>query len=483
MGSQAPPFHHSPKNCSLIQRYLAQYAEPQVDAVATLQERLRSRQTNLGTETAYAAVLVIPAFDESIGFMEQVLPTAIANTLVIVVVNAAEDSDRPALNRTQQLLHSFNPGDELLTVIPHNATTDLIVVDCCTPGRQLPPKQGVGLARKIGGDIALACIMQELVASLWIHYTDADVVLPQDFFQVGALGNATIAQPHDDIAVILYPFRHHPWHGAIALYEASLRYYVVQLAWARSPYAFHTIGSLMCVNAVHYAKVRGFPKRKAAEDFYMLNKLAKTGTVVQLQHPIVILDSRISHRVPFGTGATMTRLAQAPTLTFYHPQIFVHLRDWLQCLDQLWSVEGAAMAQSPSDRGMTHLEQWFATSPWSGAPWLPHVLDIGLAQTLQQAQRQSGDRPHFQRFMHTWFDAFRTLKFVHYLRDQSYPSLSFEQLMEELGRSPFWADMDAMNQDNRSVSASFTVDDFQRYLIDQETRQTLILEVPPSDQP
>ncbi|MGK7890770.1 MAG: hypothetical protein AB4042_15670, partial [Leptolyngbyaceae cyanobacterium] len=329
---------------------------------------------------------------------------------------------------------------------------------------QLPSKQGVGLARKIGGDVALACMMQQLVTSQWIHYTDADVVLPEDFLgpsePLGEWESEGVRE--DQTAVKLYPFRHRPWHEAIALYEISLRYYVVQLAWARSPYAFHTIGSLMCVNSLHYAQVRGFPKRKAAEDFYMLNKLAKTGAVVQLQRPIVTLESRVSHRVPFGTGATMTRLSQTPTFTFYHPQIFVHLRDWLQCIDQLWSVDTEAIA---------HLEHWFSHSPWADAPWIDHVLDIGLTQTLQQAHRQSRDRAHFHRFMQTWFDAFRTLKFVHYLRDHHYPSLSFEQLMRELGRSPFWKDTDARDtRYNRPVPASFTLDDFQHYLLNQEIR-------------
>jgi hypothetical protein len=31
--------------------------------------------------------------------------------------------------------------------------------------------------------------------------------------------------------------------------------------------------------------------------------------------------------------------------------------------------------------------------------------------------------------MHTWFDAFRTLKLIHYLRDHHLPSISFEALV------------------------------------------------------
>ncbi len=69
---------------------------------------------------------------------------------------------------------------------------------------------------------------------------------------------------------------------ATQLYELSLRYYVAGMKFARSPYAFHTIGSSMAVSPVHYARVRGFPKREAGEDFYLLNKLAKLGSVLEL---------------------------------------------------------------------------------------------------------------------------------------------------------------------------------------------------------
>jgi hypothetical protein len=33
--------------------------------------------------------------------------------------------------------------------------------------------------------------------------------------------------------------------------------------------------------------------------------------------------------------------------------------------------------------------------------------------------------------MHTWFDAFRTLKLIHYLRDHHLPSISYQALVAE----------------------------------------------------
>ena len=439
-----------------IERYLERYAEPLCHQLPHPNQLLEQTENRV---IAYDQVLVIPAFDEPVGCLDHVLPSTLQRTLVIVVVNAAEDSDRAAIERTQRFWHSFQKGDSdrsiktasadsatlnRYRIIPHNPDTTVLVVDCCTEGHQLPCNQGVGLARKIGGDIALTYMAQSIVNSDWIHYTDADVVLPDDFFPMDLAAylqeSASPQTQQDDISVVLYPFRHQPPHHHILLYELSLRYYVTELAAARSPYAFHTIGSLMCVNGLHYAKVRGFPKRKAAEDFYMLNKLAKTGAIVQIHEPIVQLDSRLSHRVPFGTGAMMTKLAQADEFLFYHPAVFQHLREWMECIEALWPpiYEEKDSSPCPSIKSRGWLQTWFLESPWQGACWLDCLVDMGLEKTLKQAYRQNRDRQHFRFYMWTWFDAFRTLKFVHYLRDKHYPSLAVEEWVPLMNHEKSW---------------------------------------------
>ncbi len=380
--------------------YLDRYAEPIVTAFKP-KERLRH---------SYQFVIVIPAHNESPESLEQVLSQDLPNTLVIVVVNAAEaaESAEPtaeyltALQNTRNCLQYFHPEASPFTVVPHSDQTTLLIVDCCTPGRMLPHKQGVGLARKIGGDLAVACIADQIVASPWIHCTDADVELPAGYLN----------EVDSDVAVAIYPFRHCPPHRNILQYEISLRYYVLQTAAAASPYAFQNIGSLLKINAHNYVAVRGFPRRQAAEDFYMLNKLAKTGPVERLKAPIVSLSSRISGRVPFGTGAAMGRLSHAPDLQLYHPDVFRQLQTWLGLIERLWCDRALILQQG--------LARW-----WPVDRILLEILQVmGLEKILMQANRQCRDLPHFRFFLWGWFDAFRTLKFIHALRDQRYPSLS-----------------------------------------------------------
>lgn len=391
-----------------IAQYLEHYAEP---IAGWFQSEFLSQ-----LHKTYQFVLVIPAFAESLDCLEQVLPADLRQTLVIVVVNSAVDSDPSAIAQTRAFLKQFHNTQVPIYGLPLQQESDCLIVDCTSNGRQLPPKQGVGLARKIGGDLALVCIQQGIVQYSWIHCTDADVKLPLNYFDTEPLS--------PKVAVAIYPFEHSPLHENILAYEISLRYYVLQLAQAGSPYTFQTIGSLLKINAEHYAMVRGFPKRKAAEDFYMLNKLAKVGQVVRLKEPVIQLSSRKSQRVPFGTGAAMTRFAQQPRFELYHPEIFHHLKIWLDTIPTLWRDRGCIEAEG--------IEPW-----WSHrSTVLDALLNLGLKQILPHAYQQCSNIDYFQKYLWVWFDAFRTLKFIHYLRDHGFPNLPITEAITTLQGIP-----------------------------------------------
>ena len=281
----------------------------------------------------------------------------------------------------------------------------VLAIDRYSPGRRLPEKQGVGLARKIAGDLALRFSDSGQIRSDWILCTDAAVELPEDYLQ----RSASIAPSS---SAVLFPFMHVPEGDAlqaqaIALYEEFLNYYVEGLRFAGSPYAFHTIGSLIGIRATAYAAVRGFPKREAGEDFYLLNKLAKVGEVTQLSGQPVRIRGRVSSRVPFGTGAAVLkirdRLLRGQAYTVMAPEVFEGLRSWLAAL-RTFSVAGDvvslrdALARADGDL-------------------LQVVEDLGGVRAAEAAASQvSGVQ--LARRLTEWNDAFRTLKLLHALRDQ-----------------------------------------------------------------
>ena len=345
--------------------YLAGYAEPE------------ARRAAFATRT-YRHVISIPAFDEPRDFLQRVLPHGVSDLLVIVVANVPDHVSREdaAFARTRSLL-------DLEGAFDHARNVDVAVVD--RVNAPVPRRQGVGLARKIGADIALRLIVEREIETPVIFVTDADAVLPEGYFEAAG----------GEAAGWVYPFVHasgdRDLHGRALMYELSLRYYVNRLEYAGSPYAFHTVGSCLAVDSTSYAKVRGFPRRNAAEDFYLLNKLAKVGRIRRLSAPVIEIEARTSTRVPFGTGPALARIPRDPTVVpGYAPETFEALRAF-----------HASVAEG--------------TAP---DPPVPGLLDaIGY---------RPGRDP---RATHTWFDAFRTLKFVHAARD-AFPDVP---LLETLG--------------------------------------------------
>ena len=235
------------------------------------------------TKEPYGNVVVIPAMGETgslLAALDSIPPSPLGRVLAIVVLNAREGAE-PSV-------HEANAWAREHLATCSIGTGDVWVVDRSTPGRFLPDGEGVGLARKIGADLAAALRWDGHLRSRFVHCTDADVRLPEDYFdQSAVVERSTDAQ---SIAALLYRFEHVPGSQpetarAILLYELYLRYYVLGLRHAGSPYAFQTIGSTFAIETAAYAKVRGFPKRMAAEDFYLVNKLAKVGEVREPWRP------------------------------------------------------------------------------------------------------------------------------------------------------------------------------------------------------
>jgi hypothetical protein len=432
-----------------MEKYLRYYAEPETAAL-----------DGVPAGEPWQNVIVIPACNEEAGFLRPP-PACGGRSLMILVINESVTAPAHVSLKNQALAQVVQTRFErvwrsatesgLSLFRDRLAPRDVLLVDRFSDGRRLPVKGGVGHARKIGADLATGLIRREAIRSAWIHCTDADVQLPETYFTA----SQAVQDTESKIAALIYPFHHvegQPAEGhhvedrnagesgnvistdvilATQLYELSLRYYVAGMKYAGSPYAFHTIGSTMAVSACHYAKVRGFPKRAAAEDFYLLNKLAKVGFVLELGkspdcEPIRI-ESRRSDRVPFGTGAAVTRITEMADpekdFRFYHPAVFEMLRLWLQSLPRIWqarsSVLNMGLFPDPGGDDDQRGKQQVL---------LAALREIKTEQALEHAFRQSRSLDQFCLQMHTWFDAFRTLKLIHVLRDSHLPSISYAQL-------------------------------------------------------
>lgn len=400
-------------------------------------------------------VLVVPAYGESANFLDGYCAAAreAGRVLVVVVLNgrigapAAVDTANTACMRalrTRFSLEARGPGGWFGHALP-DAHLSVLVVDRFSPGRQLPARHGVGLARKLGADLALELIVAGRVRYPSIAMTDADAALPKDYF-------ARVAGCEPEYAAAVFPFWHEPRgepriDRATALYELRLRYFQRGLTWARSPYGFHTVGSTIVVDARSYALVRGVPARRAGEDFYLLNKLSKVGPVRYLAGDPIRLRSRLSERVPFGTGSESAKLARGATLHLYHADCFVAVGHLIQDLRDL-----ATTADEPPGQGHRAAADMLARMP----PLVRRFLEgQGALSAWSGIIAQAPDAASRLRRLHEWFDGFRTLKLIHHLRDHGSPSLPWQ---EAARRAPFMADV--------------SIDDDGAHL--QETRSALL---------
>lgn len=392
-----------------IAKYCDRYAEPEIAQLRGFPPSPRFRHA-----------IVVPAYRESGDFIARLqrLATQVSHTLVIVVINQPQQ-DRDTISSAALFDTVWDSGDlhwqsEQLTLLDWENNCAMMAVNRFSEGHRIPDKQGVGLARKIGCDLALALKEQDVLSARFIHSTDADAYLPEDYFS----RTANVGE----VSAAIYPFRHccdaSPVGQATAIYEQSLHYYVAGLAWAGSPYAFHTIGSCLALSMSHYAQVRGFPKRSGGEDFYLLNKLAKLAKPTQLQGTPIRLEARSSSRVPFGTGPAVSKIMALDSLadfTSYHPQVFRDLGHLLRRFTSLWQCR------------------------YELATWLSYLPDriqcalhaLGLESLVRHLQDQVTSEAASGKHIDHWFDAFRTLKFIHYLQANCFPELPFSEALPQ----------------------------------------------------
>ena len=413
---------------AIITRYLAGYAEQPIPTPPL--------------DQCWDVCVVIPVYAEATGFLDNLiaLQRSAASTLVIVVINRPETDPDVTVNQELRFALSalplqarLQPGCEVRTAA---TGLDVLVLDIETRNGPSPHKQGVGLARKVGCDLALHWYAAGSISSPWLYSSDADAQWPDDYFR--KIPDAPVTR-----GAVTFPFFHaatedthgdHDSEAACLLYELRLHHYVLGLKHAGSPYAFHTLGSCLAVHALDYAAVRGFPRRAGGEDFYLLNKVAKLGGVQTLAGQAIRLSPRVSTRVPFGTGPAVGALLaqlQSPTVTtptstalldtplFYNPACFEALRALLtECIAL---ADEAASTMNPT-RTIASLPENLA------GPTLTALGELGFEDALVHCHRQSQDAKGYLQHLYQWLDGFRTLKFVHAIRAAGFPDLSLHSL-------------------------------------------------------
>lgn len=222
----------------------------------------------------------------------------------------------------------------------------LTVIDRSTPGHGWTgKKKGVGWARKLLFDrIAEEHNGDELVVSM-----DADTAFDDDYLE--AVLATMNARPQ--CSAFWVPYCHplegdEPTQRALLRYECYMRRYLIQMLHIGSPYAFTALGSAMVFPVWAYRRVGGITPLQGGEDFYLLQKFAKTGTLTGCfaspydSRPMTVRpQGRPSPRVPFGTGPAIAKGVEAmqEAYPFYADEGFAAVRATYDLFPHLYEAD------------------------------------------------------------------------------------------------------------------------------------------------
>jgi hypothetical protein len=347
----------------------------------------------------------------------------LSKTLILFVVNNLTSSNVKVKEDNQEslvFLRKVIAENNLDAFTSRLIKSGLIVglVDAASKGNDFTDKTGgVGIARKVGMDLALTAFDYSIPKKKVIISLDADCKVDSCYL-------SSIAKAFNDfnLNAATIEFTHninsHSYETAILTYEIFLRHYVTGLLFAQSPYAYHAIGSALACDYESYIKMGGMNIRQAAEDFYFLQKLAKVYKIAKINTTVVSPSARESWRVPFGTGKSVMQFQSGEKqCSLYDPQVFKVLKEWIELFNSDVSLNPELLLQKAKDIH-TELYNYLVLKNFP-SQW-DKILNNCKSEKQLNYQRKN------------WFDAFNTLKLIHHLRDTAFPMREIFSAIEEM---------------------------------------------------
>jgi hypothetical protein len=310
------------------------------------------------------------------------------NTLVIVVVNNSSSTKDEYIANNLKTLKYFASKPQF--------NFSLSIIDASSENVEIPLKHaGVGMARKIGMDLALSHANPDTL----LFCLDGDTTVSTDYFSYVN----TFFENHGSNAAVV-GFSHSKndivqLEKNIRLYEDFLYYTAQKLDEVGSPYGYVAMGSAMVCRADAYAAIGGMPRKKATEDFYFLQELAKFRRVDSIPKKLVFPSSRLSDRVYLGTGFRMNQVEQGSTLEnlFFPQYAFDVIGIFLKKVTSNTQIDGEKIFDD-----LKNIDELL----------YEFLLEENFVDVWDKIQKVSPTKSHFIFQFHRWFDALKTYRLL-----------------------------------------------------------------------
>jgi hypothetical protein len=167
----------------------------------------------------------------------------------------------------------------------------------------------------------------------------------------------------------------------------------------------------MAVRAFAYMKQGGMNRRKAGEDFYFLQKFIDIDSFGEISETTVIPSPRMSDRVPFGTGRAIKEMLEneREIEKSYAFEVFEVLKD-----------------------SFAEVKSWYNQDIMINDKLIDFIGEEAFREKILEIKRNSTNNIGFEKRFFQWFNAFKTLKFVHFLRDEYYPNKPLTEVVPQL---------------------------------------------------
>jgi len=344
-------------------------------------------------QRGYKYFIIIPSYNEynyihnTLNSIKNQNQELLKKLLVIIVINNAKEAE-----------HSIyiNNLKTYKTIINSKYNFEIITLDCFSKKFALNKKvAGVGLARKIGMDY---CIPYASRDSLFCSI-DADTILNPDYLKI-----VSKKFHNKQLSAAVVNFKHQLTENkinqaAIIQYEKLIKHIARNINKTGSPYGFVSMGSTIVCTLYAYISVGGMPAKKATEDFYFLQKLAKFRGVYKFKKILVYPSSRNEQRVYLGTGYRIKQYKKDPLFTdlIIHSNAYTALKNLYQIINLKWDSSSKEILASIKEKN---------------SKLSKYLNNNNFIYKINQIQKNAVNKKQFLDQFHKWFDNLNIYKFL-----------------------------------------------------------------------